>query len=204
MEKKKFDLSSYADAYKEMTVKGDDGTIVMVRDHIPYVEKEEMAREMAERLIMIHDDSCVYKSSEYSKLKKYYVAKYYTDIDTEDETPEAVADFMVNNEVWPVIRSECGWDVSIVCGIFDKLYESVRKTYEDDKSLTKALRTSFAFLFNGEDITESLAKAEAMKDTIYEAVGALRKVEKEKEEKIDHGTLKVGGNIINFAKKKKE
>lgn len=204
MEKQKIDLGKYADMCELVEVDGKDGTKITVRTHIPYEEKEKMATEMAERLIVIHDDSCVYKSHEFGKVKKYLVAKYYTDLDTEDLTPADVANFFINNEMWRVIGQECGWDYTIVEDIFNDLYKAVKKTYEDDKSLTKALRTSFGFLFNGEDVTESLAKAEAMKDTVYEAIGAWRQVEKEKEEKIDNGTLKVGGNIINFAKRKNE
>lgn len=203
MEKRKFDLSKYADDYECVRIDGRDGEFISVRSHIPYVEKENMAREMAERLVVIYDDSCVYKSSEYDKVKKYLVAKYYTNIDTDDHTPEEIADFFINNDMWHSIGRECGWDYTIAENIFNALYDAVKKTYEDDKSLTKALRTSFSFLFNGEDITESIAKAEAVKDTVYEAVNAWRKVEKDKEETIDNGTLKVGGNIINFAKKEK-
>ena len=79
---------------------------------------------------------------------------------------------------------------------------SVFETYKDDKSITKAVRTSFGFLFNGEDITESMAKAEMTKDTIYNALSALREKEQEASEKINNGKLNVGGNLISFAKKK--
>lgn len=201
MEKRKYDLSKYADEHREACVRGEDGTEVTVRDHIPYAEKENMAHEMAERLIVIHEDSCVFQNSEYDKVKKFLTAKYYTDIDTEDMTEEEVADFMMNNEVWRPVESECGWDLSIVCGIYDAIFKAVKDTFEDDKSITKALRTSFGFLFNGEDVTESLAKAEIMKNTVYEAISAWNKAEKDKEETIDNGTLKVGGNVLNFAKK---
>lgn len=204
MEKRKIDLSKYADMCEYVEIEGEDGVKIKARTHIPYEEKEKMATELAERLIVIHDDSCVYKSSNLGKLKKYLVAKYYTDIDTEDLTPDDVANFFINNEMWKMIGQQCGWDYAIVEDIFDSMYKAVKKTYADDKSLTKAIRTSFGFLFNGEDITESLAKAEAMKDMVYEAVDVWRQVEQEKEEKIDNGTLKVGGNIINFSKKKKE
>ena len=126
MEKHKYDLKKYADMHKEIIIDGEDGTQVIVRDHIPYEEKEKMARELAERMIMIHEDSCVYKSSEYGKYKKYMVAKYYTDIDTEELTPEEVADFFVNNEVWRSINTECSWDYTIVEDIFNDIYVNNR------------------------------------------------------------------------------
>lgn len=201
MEKRKYDMSKYADMHAEVRIAGRDGEEIIVRNHIPYEEKEKMAAEMAENMIIIHDDSCIYQSSEFSKFKKYLVAKYYTDIDTEGLTPNDVADFMINNDIWHDVSRNAGWDYAIVEDIYRALFDSVKRTYEDDKSISKALRTSFGFLFNGEDIAESLAKAEAVKDMVYDAVGAWRKAEKEKEENIDDGTIKVGGNIINFAKR---
>ena len=92
-------------------------------------------------------------------------------------------------------------DIKYVSEIFWRLYTALTTTYSDDKSLTKAIRTSFSFLFTGEDITESLAKAEAMKDTVYGAINAFKNLEKEQSENINNGSLKIGGNIIKFAKK---
>ena len=204
MEKHKYDLNKSAEYYKIYDIEGEYGVTIKVRSHIPYEEKENMARELAERAIMIHEDSCVYISPEIIKLKMYYVAKYYTNIDTDGCTENEIADFLINTELWHEIMSECREDYCIVKELFDAICASVKQTYEDDRSITKALRTSFSFLFNGEDITESLAKAEAMKNTVYNAINAWRKVEKEKEENIDNGTLKFGGNVINFATKKTE
>ena len=201
MEKRKYDLSKYAEMCETTEIEGKDGTKVNVRNHIPYDQKEEMATEMAEILLMIHDDSCMFTNYQRDKVEKFMIAKYYTDIDTEDAEMTDIADFMINNELYDKIDEFVWDDLDEVRTMFRLLEKSVTKTYEDDKCITKALRTSFGFLFTGEDITESLAKAEAAKDTIYEAVNALRKVEKEREEKIDHGKLSFGGNIINFAKK---
>jgi len=202
MEKRKFEFEKYADMHEEKEVTGKDGTKVTVRDHISYADKEAMANEMAEQLIMIHDDSCVYDSSEFDKIEKFMIAKYYTDIDTEGVEPKDIADFFINNEMMGDIREIMWRDYVEVEDIFWKLNESVTKTYEDDRCLTKALRTSFGFLFTGEDVTSSLIDAEDIKDKLFDAIGALRKVESEKEETIDNGKVMVGGNLINFAKKK--
>ena len=201
MEKRKFELEKYADMHEEKEVTGKDGIKIMVRDHIPYADKEEMAKDMAARIMIIHDDSCIYDSSEYCKIEKYMIAKYYTDIDTDEVDLKDIADFLINNELFESIKKIVWEDYDAVRDIFWSIEESIKKTYEDDKSLTKAIRNSFGFLFTGEDITESLAKAEATKDVLFEAIGALRNVEKEREEKIDNGKVKIGGNLISFAKK---
>ena len=131
----------------------------------------------------------------------YAIAKYYTDIDTEDVDPENIADFFINNGMMRDIMDIVRGDFEEVDDILWRLQESVTKTYEDDKSLTKAIRTSFGFLFTGEDIAENLAQAEGVSDKLFEAFGALRKLESEREEKIDEGKVMVGGNLISFAKK---
>lgn len=202
MEKHKIDLSKYADMHEEKTITGKDNTEVVVRDHIPYEQKEVMATEMAERVLMEHDDSCMYTSNAYDKVEKYLLLKYYTNVDVEEEDIDNVVDFMVNNEIIGDIIAFVWNDFDIVLDIFERIESSLKKTYEDDHSLTKAIRTSFGFLFTGEDITESMAKAEATSGVLMDALNALRDADKKKEETIDKGKLTVGGNIINFAKKK--
>lgn len=201
MEKHKIDMSKYADMHGETIVRGKDGTEIKVRDRIPYADKEAMAKEMAETLLMIHDDSCVYLSSQFDKIEKVMIAKYYTDIDTDGADENDIADFLTNNALIGEIGKFISRDYDIVMRMFEMIEDAVTKTYEDDKSLTKALRTSFGFLFTGEDVSESLAHITAEKGIIFDALNALSQVEKKKGETIDRGHLTVGGNVINFAKK---
>ena len=201
MEKRKIDLTKYADMHEEKTFKGNDGTEITVRNHISFVEKEALVNDLALSTIVDHDGSCVYTSSSFEKLRLYAIAKYYTDIDVEGYEFEDVADFIINNGLADEIDKYIGDDFDVVISIYWNTYYALETTYKDDGSLSKALRTSFGFLFNGEDITESLAKAEAAKDTVYGAIEAWRKVEKEKEENVHDGKMLVAGNMINFAKK---
>lgn len=201
MEKRKFEFDRYAEMHDEKEVTGKDGTKVTVRNHIPCAEKEQMAIEMAEVLMMTHDDSCMFESHEYVKIEQYMIAKYYTDIDTDGVNPDDISNFFVNNDLFDDIKSVMWADYSYVERTFDKLVDAVKKTYDDDRSIRRALRTSFGFLFTGEDIAESMAHAEGIKDTLFEAIGALRKLESEREEKINDGRVMVGGNMISFAKK---
>ena len=106
MKKKKFSLKKYTDMCVECEIAGADGTVITVRNHISYAEKEEMARDMAEHMLMIHDDSCVYVSDQYDKYEKLMIAKYYTNINTEGLDANSVADFFVNNELFKKIE-EC-------------------------------------------------------------------------------------------------
>lgn len=201
MKKKKYNFKSYADMHEEQEIEGRDGVKITVRNHIPYKEKEEMARDMAEHLLMVHDDSCVYLSDQYDKYEKLMIAKYYTNINTDDADVNGVVDFLINNDLYSKIEEYIWNDLVVVNEMFSYLEDSVTKTYEDDRCLTKAIRTSFGFLFTGEDVSESLAKAELTKDTMFNALSALNQKEKESKERMDGGKLQVGKNILDFSKK---
>lgn len=195
-------LKSYANLHEEKTVTGADGTEVTYRTHIPYADKIAFAREWAENTIIEHDDSCVYTGYERNLYEMYLTAKYYTDINTDDATPEEIADFLINNNIWNDIEENLREELYEVLDLYNGIAGSVFVTYENDRSLTKAIRTSFGFLFNGEDITQSMAKAEATTGIMVDALNALGKAEKEAKEKPTGGKMNVGGQIINFSRKK--
>ena len=201
MEKRKINFENYADMHEEKTITGKDGTEITVRDHISYMDKTKFVRELIEESIIIHDDSCVYISDQIDRAKYYMIAKYYTDIETQDVDPIEIVDFMINNEIINEINLIICNDLEFVMDMYWNMYSALVDVYADDNSLSKALRTSFAFLFNGEDITDTLAKAEMTKDQMYNAFKLLRDSEKQSEQNVDNGTIKIGGNIINFAKK---
>ena len=201
MRKHKINFKKYADMHEVVEIAGKDGTVIKVRTHIPYEEKISLVREVLEQALMIHDDSICYAGHMAEAVKMKKALEYYSDITVGNATDEEVADFLINNELWDKLEEAIHDDWMSVMDIFFPMKDGVIATYLDDKGLTKAIRTSFGFLFNGEDITESLAKAEAAKDTIYKALGALNDKEKEEKEKVNNGTLKIGNNIINFAKR---
>ena len=179
MRKHKIEFKKYADMHEEVEVTGKDGTVVKVRTHIPYEEKLKLAQELIEQVLMVHDDSVCYVGHLADAVEMKMILEYYTDVKTQDVAPEVIADFMINNDLW---------------------YQ-IGKVIHDDWVKIEAIRTSFGFMFNGEDITESLAKAEATKDTLYKALNALNEKEKAEQEKINGGKLMVGSNIINFSKR---
>lgn len=201
MEKRKYELSKYADMHTEKEIIGSDGVHVTVVNHISYVDKEQMANAIAQVTLSLYNESCAYENAGYDKTLKYMVAQFYTDIDVEDESPDNVADFLINNDLWNEIRDFISDDITVVLTMYNMIMDSAILVYNDDKSLKTAIRTSFGFLFNGEDLTETLAKAEAAKDTVYNAVGAVRELEKEKQGKLKKGKMDIGGKVINFAKK---
>lgn len=201
MRKKKIDFKKYANMHEETTLTGKDGTEITVRDHISYEDKVNMCREILENCIMIHDDSCCYESVSINAERIKAVVKYYTNIPVEDADASAVCDFVINNELIKPIREYIYNDYMEAEDVYITMLNMVIDTFTDDMSLKKAIKTSFGFLFNGEDITESLAKAEMTKDTMFKALEAINKKEQEEANKIDGGRLNVGGNILNFARR---
>lgn len=201
MRKKKIDFKKYADMHEETTLTGKDGTEITVRDHISYEDKVNMCREILENCIMIHDDSCCYESVSINAERIKAVMKYYTNVPVDDAEASAVCDFVINNELIKPIREYIYNDYMEAEDVYITMLNMVMDTSTDDMSLKKAIKTSFGFLFNGEDITESLAKAEMTKDTMFKALDAINKKEQEEKKKIDDGKLKVGNNILNFARK---
>ena len=201
MKKKKINFKKYADMHDETEITGKDGTVITVRNHIPYEDKIAMATELVENYVMIHDDSVSYESNVKPAAMIAAVMKYYTNVNTEDAEPTDVADFAINNELIEKIREYIHDDYFEFEDIYVLLLHSVMDNYNDDQSLKKAVKTSFGFLFNGEDITESIAKAEMTKDTLFNALDAINKKEEEAKSKMDDGRLNVGGNILNFAKR---
>lgn len=201
MKKKAIDFKKYADMHENKEIVGTDGTKVVVRDHISYANKVAMAVALVEANVMIHDDSVCYESFAMPAERIKGIMKYYTDVPVDDADAQEVADFAINNGLIGQIRDYIHDDYYEFEDVFVTLIRSVMDNYEDDQSLAKAIKTSFGFLFTGEDVTETLAKAEAAKDTVFDALGALREKEAQDESKMKDGKLKVEGKLLNFAKK---
>ena len=201
MRKKKIDFKKYADMHEEKKLTGNDGTEITVRNHIPYEDKVQMARDVIENCVIVHDDSCCYESYEISAEKIRAMVKYYTNVPVDDASAYEVADFVINDGLILQITEYIKDDYCEAEDIYITMLDAVVDTYTDDMSLKKAIKTSFGFLFNGEDITESMAKAEMTKDTLFSALNAINKKEEEAQKNIDEGRLNVGGNILNFAKR---
>ena len=201
MKKKKINFKKYASMCEEKEITAKDGTVITVRNHIPYEDKINMAREVIENCVMVHDDSCCYESHMIYAEKIKAMVKYYTNVNVDEATAEEVCDFVINNELLAQIREYIQADYFEADDVYISMLNMVVDTTTDDMSLKKAIKTSFGFLFNGEDITESLAKAEMTKDTMFKALEALNKKEQEEREKMDDGRLLIGSNIINFAKR---
>ena len=201
MRKKKYPTKKYANACTEFPVKGADETEYMVRNHISYDEKREMASEMAAASLVVHDEHACYESYERVAWEIYLIAKYYTDINTEYVEPPEIVNLMVNNEILERVREIIDDDFIVVTQMDYLMEKAVETCVVDDASVGKAVKQSFGFLFNGQDLSQTIAQAEEVKDQMYDAMRALQNENKETQTKLRDGTMNIGGKVLNFAVK---
>ena len=197
MEKKKYEMHmADMDAAQEHTI-GDE-TIHVLR-HIPLDQKVAMATELAEMIAIPNAEIGIMgESALYEVCLVYLVMKYYTDIDLADTDARSVFDWVISHDAYRPIEMIICNDLWYVTDIADRTMHNLMDEYEKQNGLTHAIKTSFGFLFNGEDITETLAKSQQVSDQMIEVVGKLNEANR----KPDVGKVKVSGNVINIGKKK--
>lgn len=203
MDKVKMDFANIGDIHKDRIVDV-NGTQVTVRTHIPMEEKRKMAEEWTEMTVLFDDENNIcLNSHENEFIRMYLMMKYYTNLDVDDVGVDDVANLLINTESEGKIYGCVVDDLCYVQDMTIQMRSNVREMYNTGNSLAHAVKTSFGFLFNGEDITETLAKSQILSDKMLEAVKVLQDKEKEAPKKANNGVLTVGGKIVNIAKKNK-
>lgn len=197
MEKKKYEMhAADMDACVEVTI-GDE--TIHVLKHIPLERKVTMATELAEMLLVPNEELGIMTRSALQEVcEVYLVMKYYTDMDLTDVDVQTVFDWVIGHNAYMSVRDVVSNDVWYVTDMALETMENIETEYEKQNGLTHAIKTSFGFLFNGEDITETLAKSQQVSDQMIEVVGKLNEANR----KPDVGKVKVSGNVINIGKKK--
>jgi hypothetical protein len=196
MDKVKVDFSKY-NAPKEKEIYVGENTI-HVKEWITVAEKLELLDMLA--MFMLETDEprkMRYRSAVYELGRRFLIIKYYTDVDTDGATPTDVVDWISGSGHWDDIINWCLDDMFIVDEMVDTYVQNEIDAYNREQSLSTAIRNSFGFLLNGEDITETMAKAGETGDQILEVVDRLNKAAK----KPEAGKVNIGGNVISIGKK---
>ena len=183
-----------------------NGIFVEVKPWIPYSEMEAMAVEMAERTLLFDEENgfaCIGHSE--NMVKIYLTAKYFTDLDVEGCTPEDVYDVLTRTGLFRKIEETVMENLWRVEDIYRALCNNMIDTYKKENSLARKLEKTFGFLFTGEDMTESFAKSELINEQMIDMLGVFLANKKEQEllhsGKKDNSKVKVGGALLNLAKK---
>ena len=179
---------------------------VCVKTWLPYSEMEAMAIEMAERTLLFDNETgvaCI--GHRESMVKGYLMAKYFTDLDVENCEPEEVYDILMNSGLYEKIEGQVVEIIWRVDDIYRALCKNMISTYERENSLAYKLEKTFGFLFSGEDVTETMAKSELINEQMIDMLGVFLNHKKEQEMlnvgKQDKAKLRVGGALVNLAKK---
>lgn len=112
-------------------------------------------------------------------IRAFLILKYYTDLElAEYDNPEgrcAVHDALASHGLWHEIMEIVDLDMDDVDVIAYKLGSSARRGFEEKHSLSRMLMKTFGALLGAEDLTQTVAKAEALNDKLIEMLAAVQK-----------------------------
>lgn len=185
---------------------GNNGDKLQVAENIPYFKKEYMALELSAFLTVTDEDQQImYDNYKYLLLESVLIAKYYTNIDVSElgneEDWQMLFDYLTINGVYEKIREVICRDYAIVRDIAEKMLKPARELFDRKYSLAHKVSVAFSSVLDGsEDLAESVAKSEAVNNTMVDMIDAYNEQKKEKKNK----NIKLdNGAVINFAKKTK-
>lgn len=200
MEKKKFEMK-LGDAYEAMEDVSVGGETIHVRKHIPLEEKMMLASDMVQMTAMPDEELGIVTTSSLEEVcKLYLILKYYTDVDLEGVEAKRVFDWIIGYDgAEREIEHIVALDYYYVEDMVYTLRDNIKAKHEARHGLAHAVKTTFGFLFDGRDITETLAESREISETMLDTVGRLNEAAKKEEA----GRVKVAGNVINIGKKNK-
>lgn len=160
---------------KQMTILGRE---VTVKDWIPYKEKLEWAEEFVGRAAIFDEDNGVLKWSHLkAAIAKYIFLRAYTNLDMTDyDGIDGLCQLMDENDRCEFAEIEKFIDVNdrmTIVDLAEKLYESVKISYEKSMSLEQKIKTSLGFLLDGKDLTETMAEARDVNEQMIDHLGAI-------------------------------
>lgn len=163
------------------------GQTIKVQSFIPYKTKVEAAQELV-AIGAIFDEKLgiAYWSHMYEAATRYVRLKYYTDFDlTAYEGAEGLYLLMdrTDTEDSTELDNAVGEDFDTVRNLAWDIYHNVKYVFEHEHSLGQKVLGSFGFLFDGKDITESLAEAREISEKMIDTLGAAKK----------------GGNVVDMS-----
>jgi len=204
LEKKIFNFDVEEEMSKTTTMMDNKGNEIVLLERIPYEEKFEFVRELAERVLIGSEETGLcYKSSMYDIVFNYLFVKHYTNIDV--EWVETAEDFRKLYDYCDVsglthVRPK---DFEALISLWENYSNSVIELYERKNSLGALVKS-----WLGTDIDTNKEETRELIEKLIDMKGAL--LEKEENEKVIQFAkankkappLKTGGAKLNFAKKK--
>lgn len=186
----------------EMKTNPDNGTKVMnvlgqetrVRKYLTYKEKLDTASELVERATVCDREAGIcYEGHLTSAMIRFMQVKAYTELDvTKYEGEDGLCELM---DAWHEYSEDMdAFEETIdrdwygdygVEALADQMRSNITRLFETMHSLPYKIATSFAFLLNGNDLTDSLAKASGVNEQMIGFMDALKKLPMDGQKPID-------------------
>lgn len=134
---------------------------------------------MSGTLVFDEEAGIAYEAYNAELIRAFLVLKYYTDLDlAEYNNPEgrcAVHDALASHGLWREIMDIVDADMDDVDVIAYKLGGSARRSFEEKRSLSRMVMKTFGALLGTEDLTQTVAKAEALNGKLIDMLAAVQK-----------------------------
>lgn len=134
---------------------------------------------MSGTLVFDEEAGIAYEAYNAELIRAFLILKYYTDMDlAEYDNSEgrcAVHDALASHGLWREIMEIVDLDMDDVDVIAYKLGSSARRSFEEKHSLSRMLMKTFGALLGTEDLTQTVAKAEALNGKLIDMLAAVQK-----------------------------
>lgn len=134
---------------------------------------------MSGTLVFDEEAGIAYEAYNAELIRAFLILKYYTDMDlAEYDNPEgrcSVHDALASHGLWREIMEIVDLDMDDVDVIAYKLGSSARRSFEEKHSLSRMLMKTFGALLGTEDLTQTVAKAEALNSKLIDMLAAVQK-----------------------------
>ena len=173
---------------------------------IPYSQKEEMAKKLAQSTVICDADGCSYMSYLYDLSRMFLIAEYYTNIDTSDWNTEegrtAIFDYMTRygDELMSRYEKMCEneafkHDIEIVDNIYGRMYGALAFKHEHTSSLSYKIGKAFESVLNDQDIVKTLAQSRDVSEKMIEMLKVFKERDNKEKPDLNAAAMKM------FAKK---
>ena len=154
------------------------GKEVTVKDRVPYEAKLNAAEDYVAAASVFNEDTGVaYMTNMEEAVRVYNILKLYTDADlSEYEGLEGLYALMdkVDYETYDAITKYAKRDIWIFEDMVATLFDNAKTVFEKEMSLESKIKTSFGFLLDGKDLTETMAHAREINEQMIDTLGAMR------------------------------
>ena len=161
---------------KKMVLLGQE---VTVKDRVPYKDKLDMAEEFVARVTVFNEEMGIaYESHLEHAVGVYCRLKLYTDADmAKYDGYEGLLQLMddIEYDNYDEFLEYIQKDSRLFNDVCFSMMFNVKELYEEEHSLRHKVAASFGFLFDGKDITETMAQAREINEPMIELLGAIKK-----------------------------